>query len=72
MDEGKSLLETIADERSINPVEHLSDEDLGLHIELLLDYLNYNQQGVLMRRFGLRGFEKSILEDVGEGNWPHP
>lgn len=64
-DENKSLLDTIADEHSINPAEQLTDDDLNMHIELLLDNLTENQQQVISRRFGLRGFEKATLEDVG-------
>ncbi|WP_367605831.1 RNA polymerase sigma factor RpoS [Legionella sp. W05-934-2] len=65
-DENKSLLDTIADENSINPAEMLTDENLKAHMEKLLDDLPENQQQVIARRFGLRGFEKSTLEDVGK------
>ena len=65
-DEGKSLLDTLADENSLNPAELLTDEDLNIHLESLLDQLTENQQEVLARRFGLRGFEKSTLEEVGK------
>jgi RNA polymerase nonessential primary-like sigma factor len=65
-DENKSLLDTIADENSANPAELLTDENLRVHIEMLLDKLNENQQQVIARRFGLRGFEKATLEDVGK------
>lgn len=65
-DENKSLLDTIADENSMNPAELLTDEDLRIHIESLLDKLTDNQQQVIARRFGLRGFEKATLEDVGK------
>jgi RNA polymerase nonessential primary-like sigma factor len=64
-DENKSLLDTLPDEKCINPAEQLTDEDLNNHIEALLDRLTYNQQQVIMRRFGLRGFDKATLEDVG-------
>lgn len=64
-DENKSLLDTLADEKSVNPAEQLTDEDLNQHIERLLDKLNFNQQQVIIRRFGLRGFDKATLEDVG-------
>lgn len=64
-DDGKSLLDTIADENSLNPAEMLTDENFKEHIELLLDRLTENQQQVIARRFGLRGFEKSTLEVVG-------
>lgn len=65
-DENKSLLDTIPDERSVNPAELLTDENLRNQIELLLDKLTENQQQVIARRFGLRGFEKTTLEDVGK------
>lgn len=65
-DESKSLLDTIADENSVNPAELLTNENLRLHIESLLDKLTDNQQQVIARRFGLRGFEKATLEDVGK------
>lgn len=65
-DASKSLLDTIADESSLNPADLLTNEDLRLHIESLLDQLTENQQQVIARRFGLRGFEKSTLEEVGK------
>lgn len=64
-EENKSLLDTIADENSVNPAELLTNENFRIHIESLLDELTDNQQEVIARRFGLRGFEKSTLEEVG-------
>ena len=64
-DENKSLLDTIADENSVNPAVLLTDESLRLQIETFLDELTDNQQEVIARRFGLRGFEKATLEEVG-------
>lgn len=64
-EDGKSLLETIPDENSINPAILLTDENLRAQIEDLLDELTYNQRQVISRRFGLRGFEKATLEEVG-------
>lgn len=65
-EENKSLLDTIADENSINPAVSLTDEDFRMHLEGLLGQLNENQQEVIARRFGLRGFDKATLEDVGK------
>ncbi len=65
-DEGKTLLDTLADENSLNPAELLNDENMRAHIEMLLDELTENQQEVIARRFGLRGFERTTLEDVGK------
>ncbi len=64
-DESKSLLDTIADENSLNPAECLTDENIREHIEGLIGELTENQQEVLARRFGLHGFEKATLEEVG-------
>lgn len=64
-DESKSLLDTVADENSLNPAEWLTDENIREHIEDLLGELTENQQEVLARRFGLHGFEKATLEEVG-------
>jgi RNA polymerase nonessential primary-like sigma factor len=64
-DESKSLLDTVADENSLNPAEWLTDENIREHIEDLLGELTDNQQEVLARRFGLHGHEKATLEEVG-------
>ena len=64
-DESKSLLDTIPDENSVNPATFLTDSDFNNHLEILLDALTENQQEVIARRFGLRGFEKATLEEVG-------
>lgn len=64
-DENKSLLDTIPDENSTNPATLLTDENLRMQIEEFLDALTENQQQVIARRFGLRGFEKATLEEVG-------
>ena len=65
-EENKSLLDTIADENSADPADLLTDENLKMHLEELLDQLTENQQEVIARRFGLRGFEKATLEEVGK------
>ncbi len=64
-EEGKSLLDTLADEKSANPADILTDASLYEQIDDFLDFLSENQQEVLARRFGLRGFEKSTLEEIG-------
>lgn len=65
-EEGKSLLDTLADEKSANPADILTDASLHEQLDLFLDHLTENQQEVLARRFGLRGFEKSTLEEIGK------
>lgn len=65
-DDGKSLLDTIADEQGCNPTDLLTDESVHEQIEALLDQLTKPQQEVISRRFGLRGFDKATLEEVGQ------
>ncbi len=64
-DENKSLIDTIADENSVNPAQLLTDESLLEQMDRMLDRLTENQREVIARRFGLRGFEKGTLEEVG-------
>lgn len=61
----KSLLETISDERASDPSDALQDDDLKASIDRWLDELSEKQREVVARRFGLRGYETSTLEDVG-------
>lgn len=65
-DDNKSLLDTLADERSVNPADLLTDENMHEQLEIFLDLLTDNQKEVLARRFGLRGFEKATLEEIGK------
>ncbi|EAR10251.1 RNA polymerase sigma factor RpoS [Reinekea blandensis] len=61
----KSLLETISDDRASDPSDTLQDDDLKASIDRWLDELSEKQREVVARRFGLRGYETSTLEDVG-------
>ncbi len=61
----KSLLDTVADESASDPAEVLQDNDLRGSIDDWLDQLSDKQQEVLARRFGLRGYQMSTLEEVG-------
>lgn len=65
-DADKSVADTIPDESNIDPVDRLQDEDMQLHLDLWFDQLSPKQQEILARRFGLRGYEKATLEDVGK------
>lgn len=61
----KSLLDTIADEKSADPSETLQDDNMRASIDGWLDELSEKQREVVARRFGLRGYETSTLEEVG-------
>jgi len=62
----KPLIDSIADSPETDPVEILIDENLQQHIEKWLDNLPSNQREVLMRRFGLKGYDQATLEEVGQ------
>lgn len=64
-DSDKSLLDTIADAKVSDPAELLQDADLRYSIDYWLDQLPNKQREVIARRFGLRGYEMSTLEEVG-------
>ncbi|TXR54973.1 RNA polymerase sigma factor RpoS [Reinekea thalattae] len=61
----KSLLDTIADDQANDPSDALQEENLKASIDRWLDDLSEKQREVVARRFGLRGYETSTLEDVG-------
>lgn len=61
----KSILDTIADERVSDPSEELQNQDIQSNLDQWIEELPEKQREVLSRRFGLRGYETSTLEDVG-------
>lgn len=64
-DSCNSFLDTIADDVMHNPYECLQSSELSVHIDQCIGSLSSKQQEVLCRRFGLRGYEPSTLEEVG-------
>ncbi len=64
-DSDKSLLDTIADIHVSDPAEMLQDDDMRASIGEWLGELTEKQREVVARRFGLRGYETSTLEEVG-------
>lgn len=66
MDSDKSLVEILADEHHSGPEDQRQFSDVAECIDEWLDNLNEKQREVITRRFGLRGFEPSTLENVGE------
>ena len=63
-DADKPLLDTIADENTMDPTEHIQADDLSSHLDEWLAKLNGKQREVVERRFGLHGYENSTLEQV--------
>ncbi len=62
----KSILDTIPDVHISDPSELLQDSDMSANLSLWLDELSEKQREVIARRFGLRGYEASTLEQVGK------
>ena len=61
----KTLVDTIPDQHESDPAELLQDTDLFDSINRWLGELPDKQCEVVSRRFGLRGYEASTLEEVG-------
>jgi RNA polymerase nonessential primary-like sigma factor len=62
----KTVGDTIANENIDDPSELLQNEDLNHCIDLWLSTLPEKQRDVVVRRFGLRGFDACTLEEVGK------
>lgn len=61
----KPLLDTIADNDSSDPENLLQTTNISGNLNRWLDMLPEKHAEVLSRRFGLRGYEMSTLEEVG-------
>ncbi|HYW03168.1 MAG TPA: RNA polymerase sigma factor RpoS [Gammaproteobacteria bacterium] len=64
-DDDRAILDAIPDENGQDPSERLQDDDVQAVLDGWLLRLNPKQREVLERRFGLHGFEKQTLEQVG-------
>lgn len=62
---GKTLVEALADKDAVDPEEQLANERLHESLEECLQELHEKQREVLSRRFGLGGYERQTLEEVG-------
>ncbi|MDH3401189.1 MAG: RNA polymerase sigma factor RpoS [Chromatiales bacterium] len=61
-----SLIDTIADEEGFDPQDSAQFEDVCVLIDELLEELSQIQREVVERRFGIHGYQRSTLEQVGE------
>lgn len=64
-DTEKPLLEALADQNSEGPAEILEEKNMRNQLEDCLSLLNDKQRSILLRRFGMRGYEEATLEEVG-------
>lgn len=63
---GRPLVDALADKNAEDPLDALTGDDLHQNIEHCLHELNDKQREVIERRFGLNGYERQTLEEVGE------
>ena len=61
----RSRLEMVADENSPDPAVQVQRSDLFVKLDALMNELSDKHQQVLVRRFGLRGYPRCTLEEVG-------
>jgi RNA polymerase nonessential primary-like sigma factor len=61
----KTLVDTSPDQQVSHPACILQDTDLSESLDNWLGELTEKQREVVARRFGLRGYETSTLEEVG-------
>jgi len=64
-DSDRAVVDTIADANVSDPSQLLQDNDIRDSISTWLEELSEKQREVVSRRFGLRGYESSTLEEVG-------
>ncbi|MFP4683810.1 MAG: RNA polymerase sigma factor RpoS [Ectothiorhodospira sp.] len=64
-DGDRPLLDMLPDEQTPEPSELIQDEDVMHYVEDWLGELDEKQREVIVRRFGLHGFERATLEQVG-------
>ena len=65
-DNNKLVVDLIQDDNIRDPSSLIQDEDIHAHLDEWLARLNEKQREVVRRRFGLQGYEKSTLEEVGQ------
>ncbi len=65
-DSDKPLVEAISDESAPGPTDILQNDGLQENLGEWLDQLNEKQREVICRRYGLRGYENSTLEQVAK------
>ena len=62
----RTLLDMIADSDEADPSNQVQADDIHAVLEHWLDRLTDKQRAVVERRFGLHGFERATLEEVGD------
>jgi len=64
-DGDRMLLDVIPDENNVDPSTRLQESIVQKNLNGWLAKLETKQREVVVRRFGLHGYERSTLEEVG-------
>ena len=64
-DSGMNLLDILVDENNTDPSEVVQHENLAASIDEWVSALNERSQEVILRRFGLRGYDCQTLQEIG-------
>lgn len=62
---GRPLVDALADKHKTDPAELLADEHITKNLNECLQLLSEKHHEVIARRFGLGGYERQTLEEVG-------
>lgn len=65
-DADKPLVDSIPDDSLNDPTESIQDERIAANLDRWMDQLTEKQKAVVLRRFGLHGYETCTLEQVAK------
>lgn len=65
-DQELTMLDILPDRIESDPAVQIQQQDVLYNLEYWIDKLPEKQREILARRFGLRGYDSSTLEDVGK------
>ncbi len=65
-DADKPLVEMLQDDQTADPADKIQDLDVTANLDRWLGELNEKQRQVVVRRFGLHGYESATLEQVAQ------
>jgi RNA polymerase nonessential primary-like sigma factor len=61
-----NLLDTLVDDKHADPSDFVQREDLAASIDQWVSTLNQRHREVVLRRFGLRGYDCQTLQEIGD------
>lgn len=65
-DSDVNLLDTLVDETHVDPSDFVQREDLAISIDQWVSGLQQRHREVVLRRFGLRGYDSQTLQEIGD------